>query len=115
MVKPTFDAQSGQVFQQWTVPRPEPALDKEGRDWSRRAPYPILKGRSPQGAKGPRSLVEMTVNVIADNVGYMSSEHIENIPPRQQWRIWRFLEARWASSLHQESVVSGQWPVGSKN
>ena len=42
----------------------------------------------------------MTINVIANNIGEVSAEHLEAIPVRLLWRIWRFLEARFATRAH---------------
>lgn len=85
-----YDNESGQVFREWTVPqRPTPIGEL---DWSRQRPYPSFR---PRGSRGPRSLIDMATNVIANNVGLLSSEHIEPIPIRLVWRIWRFLEARY--------------------
>lgn len=87
-----YEQSSGQVFKEWTVPRQSIAGSAQpGFDWSRRRPYPIFTAR---GVQGPRSLVEMTINTIANNIGDVTPEHFETIPARLLWRIWRFLEAR---------------------
>lgn len=89
-----FDHDSGQVFREWTVPqRPTHAGEL---DWSRRRPYPYFR---PRGSRGPRSLTDMTTNIIANNIGLLSVEHIEPIPLRLVWRIWRFLEARYGCRM----------------
>jgi hypothetical protein len=85
-----FDQTSGQVFKEWTVPR-RSFTTNAGLDWSRRRPYPLFTAR---GAKGPRSLIDMTINVIANNIGDVTYEMLEVMPLRLVWRIWRFLEAR---------------------
>ena len=90
----SYDRESGQVFKEWTMPRNSISTQAGGLDWSRRPPYPLFKAR---GSHGPRSLLDMTINVIANNIGEVSVEHLEAIPVRLLWRIWRFLEARFAA------------------
>ncbi len=85
-----FDHDSGQVFREWTVPHRPTSVGE--LDWSRKRPYPYFR---PRGSRGPRSLTDMTTNIIANNIGLLSVEHIEPIPVRLVWRIWRFLEARY--------------------
>jgi hypothetical protein len=95
-----YDNESGQVFREWSVPhRPAPIGEL---DWSRKRPYPSFR---PRGSRGPRSLIDMTTNVIANNVGLLSFEHIEPIPIRLAWRIWRFLEARYVLHSFPNSPV----------
>jgi hypothetical protein len=88
-----YDENSGQVFRERTARRvkvsPPPRLD-----WSRRPMYSVFRARSGRGVMGPRSLVEMAINVVADNIGEASEKHLDGTPTKQQWRIWRFLEAR---------------------
>lgn len=84
-----YDPSTGQVYREWTVPGRISA--SSGHDWSRRRPYPQFRAR---GARGPRTLVDMAVNVIADNIGDVSEELLGAMPVQLVWRIWRFLEAR---------------------
>ena len=86
-----YDDSSGQIFTEWSVPRQSIAVHSGERDWSRLRPYPLL---TPRGAHGTRSLVDTTINVIANNIGCMNVELLDSIPTRLLWRIWRFLEAR---------------------
>lgn len=91
-----FDQTSGQVFREWTVPRG--LFGRSGgrsndMDWARKTPFPVFV---PRGARGPRSLVDMATNVLASNVGELTDQHMEAMPSRLLWRIWRFLEARCA-------------------
>ncbi|GAB0134620.1 hypothetical protein EsDP_00002985 [Epichloe bromicola] len=86
-----FDESSGQVFREWTVPS-QNLNDRGGdRDWSRPRQYSLF---NPKGTKGPRSLIDMTIHVVADNIGDISEEHLDAIPDRLLWRLWRFFEAR---------------------
>ncbi|QUC17182.1 uncharacterized protein UV8b_01423 [Ustilaginoidea virens] len=85
-----FDESSGQVFKEWTVPR-QSLLRGSDRDWSRQTPYPLL---SPRGTKGPRSLVDMAVHLVANNIGDITERHLDGFPTRLLWRVWRLLEAR---------------------
>ncbi|GFP55074.1 hypothetical protein TASIC1_0004069900 [Trichoderma asperellum] len=84
-----YDPSTGQVFREWTIQRRLNVSSDRG--WSRRRPYPIFK---PRGARGPRSLLDMAINVIADNIGDVSEELLGSLPIQLVWRIWRFLEAR---------------------
>ncbi|KAM5352070.1 hypothetical protein ACJ41O_004793 [Fusarium nematophilum] len=88
-----FDETTGQVFKEWTVSRDSlTEADRQAADWSRHRPYPTFTAR---GARGPRPLVDMAINVVADNIGKIrSGADLETIPIRLLWRIWRFLEAR---------------------
>ncbi|OAQ93080.1 succinyl-3-ketoacid-coenzyme a transferase [Purpureocillium lilacinum] len=86
-----FDQSSGQVFKEWTLSRNAISPSGDGLDWSRRRPYPLFQ---PRGTRGPRSLLDTSINVIANNIGDITAEHLEGIPDRLQWHIWRFLEAR---------------------
>lgn len=90
-----FDGSSGQVFKEWTLPRHTISLKGSELDWARRRPYPLY---TPRGSRGPRSLVDMTINVIANNIGDVAEEYFDAIPQRLQWRIWRFLEARFVAA-----------------
>ena len=66
--------------------------DRDAADWSRRRRYPAVTAR---GVRGPRSLANMVIKVVADNIGSVGSvADLEDLPPRLLWRIWRFLEAR---------------------
>lgn len=84
-----YDPSTGQVFREWTIQRRLNVSSDRG--WSRKRPYPIFK---PRGARGPRSLLDMSINVIADNIGDVSEELLGSLPIQLVWRIWRFLEAR---------------------
>jgi hypothetical protein len=88
-----YDQSTGQVFKEWTVPRLAFGRGHDDRDWARKRPFPVRF--VPRGAHGPRSLVDMATNVLADNIGDIDQEHMEAMPTRLLWRIWRFLEARW--------------------
>lgn len=89
-----YDPSTGQVFREWTVSGRLNA--SASHDWSRRRPYPLFKTR---GARGPRSLMDMAINVIADNIGDVSEELLGSMPTQLVWRIWRFLEARFVGFI----------------
>ncbi|KAL6870274.1 hypothetical protein J3F83DRAFT_735734 [Trichoderma novae-zelandiae] len=95
-----YDPSTGQVYREWTVARRFSV--SSGRDWWRRRPYPQFR---PRGAWGPRPLVDMAINVIADNIGDVSEELLGAMPAQLVWRIWRFLEAR-GVSLHAWKLFS---------
>ncbi|KHO01067.1 uncharacterized protein MAM_00068 [Metarhizium album ARSEF 1941] len=97
-----FDKSSGQVFREWTVPRQTFTIHRGDRDWSRRRPYALF---TPRGTKGPRSLIDMATHVAADNIGDATEHHVEAMPARLLWRVWRFLEARGAC-LHAWKLFS---------
>lgn len=86
-----YDQASGQIFREWTLPRHALAAGQPEYDWSRKSPYPPF---TPKGARGPRSLVDMVTSVVADNIGHVTEQHFEALPPPLRWRVWRFLEAR---------------------
>ncbi|RFU74673.1 hypothetical protein TARUN_7585 [Trichoderma arundinaceum] len=89
-----YDPSTGQVFREWTIQRRLNTTSDHG--WSRRRPYPLFR---PRGARGPRSLLDMAINVIADNIGDVSEELLGSIPTQLLWRIWHFLEARPSEEL----------------
>ncbi|KAJ4164161.1 hypothetical protein LMH87_005846 [Akanthomyces muscarius] len=92
---------SGMSINHWTVPARLPS--KPGSlDWSRIAP---LKYQEPPG-KQARPLVDMSIRVVAKNIGIVSKELLETIPPRVLWRLWRFLEARGGACLHAWRIFS---------
>ncbi|KAM0348375.1 hypothetical protein ACHAPU_004345 [Fusarium lateritium] len=93
-----FDQTSGQVFKEHVMSREAlTESDKDSADWSRRRPYPAFTAR---GARGPRPLVDMTISVVADNIGKVRCvTHFDDIPNNMLWRIWRYLEAR-GTCLH---------------
>lgn len=96
-----FDHGSGLVFREWTVPRG--SFGRGGGrandlNWARKTPFPAFV---PRGAQGPRSLVDMATNVIAANIGDLTDHHMEAMPSRLLWRLWRFLEARCAYPLNE--------------
>ena len=85
-----YDQDSGQVFKEWTVRRPSrSASSADG--WSRR---PVHHKTKVRGVKGPRSLAQMAVTVIADNIGLMTPELLEAMPSRLLLLIWAYFEAR---------------------
>ncbi|KAH6677777.1 hypothetical protein F5X68DRAFT_157007 [Plectosphaerella plurivora] len=90
-----FDRDSGQVFKEYVLPPPPPAYIS-GRDWSRRTQRPGWKGRSGKGIKGPRSLVEISMHVVAENVGFLSEDHFSRrgVSVKLLRRIWTLLENR---------------------
>ncbi|KEY67974.1 hypothetical protein S7711_02179 [Stachybotrys chartarum IBT 7711] len=85
-----FDPSSGVSYREWIVPGRVQSSPSD-RDWSRRCPYPVFTAR---GTRGPRSLVDIATNVIANNIGDVTDEHLEALPTRLLWHVWRFLEAR---------------------
>ncbi|KAK7403544.1 hypothetical protein QQX98_010679 [Neonectria punicea] len=89
----TFNQESGQVYKEWIVPRHllPGQSDADAVNWSRRRPYPVFKAR---GVRGPRSLVDMAVNVVADNIGDVAPGHLDALPDPLLRRVWRHLEAR---------------------
>lgn len=72
---------------------PSQNLNDRGRDrdWSRPRQYSPF---NPKGTKGPRSLIDMAIHAVADNIGDISEEHIDAVPDRLVWRLWTFFEAR---------------------
>lgn len=94
-----FERDTGQVFREWTVPaRLPPSGDL---DWSRTPP---LKYHEPPSA-AVRPLVDMAISVIAKNIGLLEKKHIEPLPTRLVWRLWRFLEARYVRRPHRCTVA----------
>lgn len=102
-----YDPSTGQVFREWTVSGRLNA--SASHDWSRRRPYPLFKTR---GARGPRSLMDMAINVIADNIGDVSEELLGSMPTQLVWRIWRFLEARFVGSITIPHLEISGWDFG---
>ncbi|TDZ25003.1 hypothetical protein Cob_v002073 [Colletotrichum orbiculare MAFF 240422] len=90
-----FDQSTGQVFREVVAPRPPDAYYK-GRDWSRRNGARPSKGYGGQGRKGPRSLADIAMHLLAENIGDLTEQHLvrEDLPRRYLWRIWRLLENR---------------------
>lgn len=87
-----FDRETGQVFREWTIAARRRSFSvHDSLDWSRRRPYPLFR---PRGTRGPRSLLDMATNVIANNIGEVSESLLDSVPVRLLWRVWRFLEAR---------------------
>lgn len=92
--------QNGQVFKEVVAQRPPDAY-QNGRDWSRRTGRQPRRGRGGQGMKGARSLADMAVHTIAENIGDVEEQHLarEDLPRRYLWRIWRLLENRLVNLL----------------
>lgn len=88
-------AAAGPLFKEWTLPRNSISAQRD-HNWSRRRPYPLF---TPRGARGPRSLLDMVTNVVANNIGDVTMEHMEATPTRLLWHIWHFLEARWVGAI----------------
>ncbi|WYZ34331.1 hypothetical protein EsH8_I_000607 [Colletotrichum jinshuiense] len=102
-----FDESTGQIYKEVVAPRPPDAY-QNGRDWSRRTGRPPRSGRGGQGRKGPRSLADMAMHLVAENIGDVTEQHLarEDLPRRYLWRIWRLLENR--------GVCFQAWKVFSK-
>ncbi|OAA81846.1 hypothetical protein LEL_01391 [Akanthomyces lecanii RCEF 1005] len=96
-----YDSLSGMSIHHWTVSARLPSRPGS-LDWSRIAP---LKYQEPPG-KQARPLVDMSIRVVAKNIGIVSKELLETIPPRVLWRLWRFLEARGGACLHAWRIFS---------
>ncbi|CAH0027840.1 unnamed protein product [Clonostachys rhizophaga] len=95
-----FDPDSGLVYQECVIPRV--SISRDELDWSRKRPTPAVK---PRGTRGPRSLVDTVIEVVANHIGDVTDRHLEVLPPRLVSRIWRFLEAR-GLCLHAWKIFS---------
>ena len=91
-----YDRDSGQVFKETVLPRNalarRDAGDNRDRDWSRQMLRPLIKPRS---FRGPRSLVSMSIHVVAENINQVTEQHLLALPPELMWRVWNFLEVRY--------------------
>ncbi|KAG7104536.1 hypothetical protein HYQ44_015848 [Verticillium longisporum] len=88
-----YDRETGQVYRETVVsgaPRGAEA------DWARRVDLPSWRGRSGRGVKGPRSLADMAMHTVAENIGSLSDDHLGRhvLPARILWRIWHLLQNR---------------------
>ncbi|KAG6291283.1 hypothetical protein E4U46_001210 [Claviceps purpurea] len=78
-------------YREWSVPCQDLIARGSDRDWSR--PKQCLL-QTPHENTGPRSLIDMAMQVVADNIGDITETHLQAISGRLLWRIWRLLEAR---------------------
>lgn len=78
-------------YREWSVPCHDLIARGSDRDWSR--PKQCLL-QTPHENTGPRSLIDMAMHVVADNIGDITETHLQAISGRLLWRIWRLLEAR---------------------
>ncbi|KAG5945915.1 hypothetical protein E4U59_004967 [Claviceps monticola] len=78
-------------YREWSVPCQDLITRGSDRDWSR--PKQCLLQASHKNT-GPRSLIDMAMHVVADNIGDITETHLQAISGRLLWRIWRLLEAR---------------------
>ncbi|EEY23629.1 conserved hypothetical protein [Verticillium alfalfae VaMs.102] len=88
-----YDRETGQVYRETVVsgaPRGAEA------DWARHVDLPSWRGRSGRGVQGPRSLADMAMHTVAENIGSLSDDHLGRhvLPARILWRIWHLLENR---------------------
>lgn len=92
-----FDRDTGQVYKEYILPAAPPAY-VSGRDWTRRT-VDGWRGRGGQGKKGARSLAEMSMHIVAENIGLLSEDHLarRGIPLNSLQRIWTLLENRYKS------------------
>ncbi|KAG5984877.1 hypothetical protein E4U55_002805 [Claviceps digitariae] len=95
-------ASPGPSYREWSVSHQSLIARGNDLDWSRRRQYYLFH---PKGTKGPRSLVDMAIHVVAANIGDVSEALLEAIPNRILWRIWRVLEAR-GVCLHAWKIFS---------
>ncbi|KAF3344626.1 hypothetical protein VdG2_07314 [Verticillium dahliae VDG2] len=88
-----YDRETGQVYRETVVPGAPRGAEA---DWARRVDLPSWRGRSGRGVQGPRSLADMAMHTVAENVGSLSDDHLGRhvLPARMLWRIWRLLENR---------------------
>lgn len=84
-----FDDNNGQVFKEWTVAREAISLQSRDDDWTRQASR-IVAARKP--SSGPLSLLEMAMRVLAKNVGQITEHHLDALPLRLVWCIWKLFE-----------------------
>ncbi|KAG5994004.1 hypothetical protein E4U52_001502 [Claviceps spartinae] len=78
-------------YREWSVPFQDLIARGSDRDWSRPKKYLL---HAPHENTGPRSLIDMAIRVVADNIGDITETHLQAISGRLLWRIWRLLEAR---------------------
>ncbi|KAK5995749.1 3-oxoacid CoA-transferase 1 [Cladobotryum mycophilum] len=89
----TYDQSTGQVYREWSVPGKASNASSD-LNWHRQ-PRSTQLARSP--VKGPRSLLDLAIEVVALNAGYMTEEHLERIPSHILLRVWRSYGERWPS------------------
>lgn len=123
-----FDPATGRIYREWTVSRHLVQTRDGASDWWRQRPRPLS---TPRGSRGPRSLVDAAIQVIANNIGDVPDEYLALIPVRLRWRIWRLLEvtsvarlltdparyvAGWltVSPSHHSGVCLHAWKIFSK-
>ncbi|KAI5919748.1 hypothetical protein F4810DRAFT_474158 [Camillea tinctor] len=84
-----YDKISGLVFRQWDVQAPNNHHEVE---WYREQ-TPGPEDRSPgKGVTGPRSLVQMTTRVVAQNFSHLETEHLDDLPSHLIYRIGEYIE-----------------------
>lgn len=66
------------------------------RNWyyERQGALSFPPARSKRGTKGPRSLLAMSLRVLADNIGAVDADEITALPESLQWSLWKELMPR---------------------
>ncbi|KAI1763686.1 hypothetical protein GGR53DRAFT_496606 [Hypoxylon sp. FL1150] len=85
------DKNTGQIFNEWLV-RPNTA-DK--MDWYRvikGLPLPSQVPQKKSPAKGARSLVEITISIVANQFHLLEVDDVKHVPCTMIYRVWEFMK-----------------------
>ncbi|KAI0836177.1 hypothetical protein F5Y06DRAFT_111174 [Hypoxylon sp. FL0890] len=83
-----YDSETGQAYSQWS----EEPIRRSQTDWYREQPLQPTRGQSGRGVKGPRSLVDICVEVIAQHLSTCEVEDFDNVPPHLTYRICEYMD-----------------------
>ena len=63
--------------------------------WHKRPAYKVTPWRYQRsGQRGPASLLDMAVKVVADNIGRVDVDALRRCPDALVWRVWYYLDHR---------------------
>ena len=62
--------------------------------WARKTPYRVFRGHGGLERPGSRSLVEITIKLVADRLGELETEHITMLPRPLVQRLWEYAHKR---------------------
>ncbi|KAI1411533.1 hypothetical protein F5Y13DRAFT_191151 [Hypoxylon sp. FL1857] len=98
-----YDSESGQAYSQWV----EEPIRRSQTDWYRQQPFIHDQGRSDPGVKGPRSLVDICVHVVAKYLSTCEVEDLDNVPVHLTYRICEYMEkAHLPISLQSHKILA---------
>lgn len=88
-----FDRTTGQVYREQLVAASRRRRAAAALAWHQEPAYTATRRRRP-GRRGPASLLDMAIKLVADNIGRIGVDALRCVPAALVWRVWDYLDHR---------------------